>query len=373
MKILAYGSYGHYNMGDEAILGGLGEVLSDCQVTRIAIVDAVDEANHICDRNPYSWDEYVCLATGSSRLSRKLSFYFSLARLVGRKDIFIIGGGGLLNDCYRFTMLHFFCVSLIVRMKRGTLILCGVSVGPIRHYLSQLLLQQIAKMAKISFARDEASKKKLIDAGARAVEIGPDLAEYNPLLTEKRGLESRVSERSRKRCGVNVVPFFKEGLWYGENSELYARYMTFMRLLVERAENEGFDVSLFTIDLKRDHAAAVDLNWQLKTRKKIYRATNVSELASTVNDYDVVVATRLHACIVSYVVGTPVVAIPYQEKVSSYCATVGLQATVDLETLLEDFEAVEEVMQLIRRAGPPPDSVARTRDLPFEQLFASEV
>jgi polysaccharide pyruvyl transferase WcaK-like protein len=82
----------------------------------------------------------------------------------------------------------------------------------------------------------------------------------------------------------------------------------------------------------------------------------VEQLWQQLAETDVVVATRFHNVLLALMLGKPVLALAYHEKVTSLMASVGLArhchpvSPLDPETLLGRFEAVEAEAPAIERS-----------------------
>jgi polysaccharide pyruvyl transferase WcaK-like protein len=257
--VYCYGSYGHGNMGDELIASGLANVVKsifDCHST--LIVDNESKYHRANPSHRIMWDEIVDPAKGRRGIVREVSLMVWLFFHLKKDDAFILGGGGLLNDCHTYNMPHFFLLLLMARLKTSEVFLLGISVGPINGRVSRTLFSLLMKLIKVAYVRDVASVLAGQKVCGAPVEICRDLAWFagyfngantNPL--------SAVSKEIV--CGINVIPYFHQNHWFEVDQDVYQDYLVFMTEVIALLRQEGVKLVLFSVDCNRDPVAMDDL------------------------------------------------------------------------------------------------------------------
>jgi polysaccharide pyruvyl transferase WcaK-like protein len=165
---VALGYQGFGNVGDEAILAGIEELLAGGALEIVGVIGG--------ERAPIP-------AFPSARriTSRRLLPTPAAVRAMRQARVMIISGGGLIHDHWAIVIPRYLAWSLLARLLGLRLCWIGVGVGPIRRAWARRLAALTARLAHVRTVRDEASRDWLRRAGVRgAIEVIPDPAFFLP-------------------------------------------------------------------------------------------------------------------------------------------------------------------------------------------------
>src|SRR5688572_17663816 len=185
------GSYGGMNLGDEAILQAMiAQLRKDLPQVEISVFsrDAEDtKRRHQVER-----------AVAVRKLSRA-----EVAPEVGRLDLLILGGGGILYDADARTYLR---EVTIAREKHVPVMVYAVGAGPLTHAAAQAAVREELAEVQVVTVREKSAHRVLEEAGLkREVVVTADpalLLKPEPLprgILKHEGLEGR-----RRLIGMSV-------------------------------------------------------------------------------------------------------------------------------------------------------------------------
>ncbi|MGQ9477314.1 MAG: polysaccharide pyruvyl transferase family protein, partial [Candidatus Bipolaricaulia bacterium] len=162
--ILLGGYYGFGNLGDEAILFALLRGLREALPQIEPVVLSAEPAR-------------TAAAYGVEAINRWS--LLGIWRELGRARLFLLGGGGLLQDVTsRRSALYYLGLLRLARLRRVPVFLLGQGIGPLRSRLLRRLAASELKRAEYVMVRDELSLKLLQEWGADRGQLarGYDLA-----------------------------------------------------------------------------------------------------------------------------------------------------------------------------------------------------
>ena len=154
---LIVGGYGYRNAGDEAILGGLLQVLGRDHVTVVSRAPAETAATHGV---------------------RSVGFGGAPRAMLGHRGL-VIGGGGLFGRDMGGLGRLLPLAGLAATVAGREVALLGIGVDRAMPRATALLLTRLAARASSVTVRDEASRMVLADLGA-AGRVAPDLSSLVP-------------------------------------------------------------------------------------------------------------------------------------------------------------------------------------------------
>jgi polysaccharide pyruvyl transferase WcaK-like protein len=208
-------------------------------------------------------------------------------------------------------------------------------------------------MADYRSCRDDASKKCVEQLGVtKPTLVYPDLA-YD-MAVEEPSTKVRA-ESDRPVIGINAVPFSDSQAWVGGGALVYEAYIlklaTFALWLISR----GYAVTFFPTQLRLDPSVVNDLirvttelsETNLEKHLLKCQINSFDDLTKFICMTDMIVATRFHGVVFSYLLNKPVLGIAYALKTRELMAQMG-QADyaldifqIDVEMLKERFIALE--------------------------------
>ena len=275
-------------------------------------------------------------------------------------DLVVSAGGTYLVPHYDLTPKLFdFLVTLALRRR---LVLFTQSLGPFDGLRQRWLLRFVLRRARLVLVRDERSVGHLRALGVTAnVRVAADAA--FALAPAGVGAESsgRLPRSPRVAVSVRDWPHFRQGAQAG--MERYrAAVAAFAADLVQRhgAEVTFLSTCQGTADYWTDDSAVAERIVALTPAEaRAHIAVDrdfrtPTQLLDRLAEFDMVVATRMHAAILALCAGTPVLAIAYEFKTRQLFARLGMDDfTLDVETLTGEslIDAWERLAMALPQLG----------------------
>ncbi len=320
---MTLGYQGFGNLGDEAILAGIEQLLAgtSLEVMTVASGDHAVPAFPDAERVPMHG-----LLPGIAAL-----------RALRRRDALVVAGGGLLHDHWPVVIPSYLVWTLAARASGARVVWLGVGIGPIRHAWSRRLTGLVLRLASLVTVRDAASRllARSVAASVRVTEI-PDPAIFN------------VPPEPADREGIGIIVRGPAPSERGRGDEL-ARGLGALAGALSAARQRP--VVLLTLGGAADRAIATTA---AEHARRSGIAPTIEELAPDpaaglrrIGQLEAVVSVRLHGVILAALAGTPVVGVSYDRKVASYCDLLAVPVT-DLDGLQP-----ERVTRLLEKAESP--------------------
>lgn len=347
-KVLICGYYGHYNLGDEAMLSGF--------LTLLAKISP-DLATTVLSSNPADTRKLHSV----SAVNQGGNFLHKLNRLYhyASSDYFVLGGGDLLRDTANSSIANSWLSSLQKAIKFGCCtILIGISVGEIFREETKKLIPEVLNQVNFIGVRDLESKLKLENLGVKhRIHIVNDLALENSLAYNDK-LDNCSRESEKINLGIAVRYLSHRGP--SVDPQIYGRVVkeiaAFTDLLGEKFEVKihllPFQASKNSNGLDNDdYACSLELKHlsNHSDRFVVHRCLNsVPEYVEVAKELDLVVGMRLHALILSTGMGIPTIGIEYDPKIRYFMKELDLlENMVSLDRLDRHylFSMAEKILQ----------------------------
>lgn len=314
-RVLVSGYYGFGNAGDEAILAGLvrgfRELAPEAELTVLSGDPEATESEH-----------------GVRGEARGLASVYRLAR---RSDLFISGGGGLLQDITSRASPLYYLAAIRLARAAGIPVACvGQGIGPLQSRATRMMARQTLSRVDALAVRDRASQRVLRDMGVdRSIEVTADLAFLLPKPTREE------SELACRKAGL--PPEWRPAAFVAlrpprmaaSEGDAAARMGQAIGGACDRA---GLRPVVVPMQSMQDAAFAERVAGQMHCEAKVVSqpmsACGLLALAATC---DLVVAMRLHALIFAAISGVPPVAVSYDPKVDALMEQLGLESATSVE------------------------------------------
>lgn len=296
------GSYGGYNLGDEAILSGIvAELRAALPAARLTVFtrDAEDTlARHGVEH-----------AVAARELSRE-----EARREVAGLDLFLLGGGGLLYDRDVESYLR----EVALAHEEGVPVATyAISAGPLEKSANRRLVAEHLGKAALVTVRDRPAQRLLEEVGIEQeihVTADPALLLAAEALPEG-ALEREGLDGDRRLVGFSVrepgpaAPDIDVEHYHA----LLADAADFM---IDRYEAEVVFVPMERRkqDVQQSHAVLARM--ELARRATVLKGDySPGQLLTLFRSFEFALGMRLHFLIFAALVGVPLVALPYASKV----------------------------------------------------------
>jgi polysaccharide pyruvyl transferase WcaK-like protein len=324
----------------------------------------------------------------SLKAPRQLASLVRAITLIGRVDLLIVPGTGILDDFQDGPLgmpLALVGWCLAARLRGVKLAFISIGAGPIRHPISRWLMKSAVTLADYRSYRDVISKAFMesigFDTGKDAVY--PDLAFKlpTPLASNQKGIEDRPLT-----VGVGVMAYYG---WRNRDARGPATYTAYAEKIADFVLwllDRGYIVRILTGHAS-DQRAVDDLVARVMVAKPALApkrllsdpSSSLHDLMRQIAQTDVVVATRFHNVVCALKLCKPTVAIGYAEKFDVLMAEMGLGSfcqhveRLDVDLLAEQFTRLvagrKRYHQIMRDANAFYQERLKTQDLLLASRF----
>jgi|SRR5579859_7610707 len=274
-------------------------------------------------------------------------------------DMLIMSGTGMLADFgigpfgLHYEILRW---TVTARLCRCKVLFLSVGAGPLQHRLSRRFIKAALSCADYRSYRDHYSKNYLKSIGfdSERDSVYPDLAYSFPIAKIPPANHDEASHETV--IGVGLITYFNRRCTLPEDETVYRDYIEKLGNFVSWLREKKYTVRLLIGDVGYDQRARQDLKAFIEERGGDYTnesiiddpGASVDDVLSQLAATDLVVASRFHNVLLSLMLGKPVLAISYNEKVDALIAGVGLAEfsqdieRIDLEKMTRQFDELEK-------------------------------
>jgi polysaccharide pyruvyl transferase WcaK-like protein len=264
-----------------------------------------------------------------SHLYREAFFLLrSFGRLKGCELLVVAGAGQLADDFggpwgYPYTLLKWCILAKIARVK---IIFLSLGVGPLTSILGRLFIKWALSLGVYRSYRDYNSQRQIREIGVAGENpIFPDLA-YSLEILPPLGRSGKLGPPVI--VGINVMPLYAGYLQENEK-DTYENYVRYLASFTSWLLQDGYSVMFFPTQLRLDQLAILDVRAAISANErqsplllKDPLIVSFDDLIREVGKVDIIVATRFHAILFSYLLNKPVLGISYNEKIDHLMAAV---------------------------------------------------
>ena len=329
------GAYGKGNAGDDAILGAIIKSLRGIEE---------DLPIYVMSRKPME-----------TKLEQHVgSFYtfnvFKLHSLLNKCNLFVSGGGTLIQDVTSTRSLLFYLYTLEAAKKRGVNVeMYGCGIGPVSSAKNRERTAKVLnECADIIVLRDSVSAELLSEIGVNKPEIilaadpAVSLSPVDPYIVNKAFAKIGIPKDSKK-----IIFCIRP--WDG-----FTDYSPIVKAAEYAYSRYGL-ISLFLpMEYPRDVNIGSELVSMIKTPAYASREHHpIEELRGMLAEAELVIGMRLHSLIFAASSGTPIVGLSYDVKVDSFIKDSGAKHLVRLESLSAEslIENIDAAISEGRNAG----------------------
>jgi polysaccharide pyruvyl transferase WcaK-like protein len=336
IRAAVFGFQGLGNLGDEMILAGIEQLLAPLPIRVTTLFGGPRLAETPAYREASRHTTWRLLPTPNAM------------RVLARHDLFMVGGGGLINDYWPGLIPRMLLWIVAARLCGARVVWMGVGVGPIRRRPWRVLARLAARLSDTVLVRDEPSAR-LLGGPSRRIRVVPDPALF---------LDSPPSRTSEARLGMVVRPPV-------EDREPYrTRLVETLAAFASAARSAGLRPELLMM------APVVDAAFAEHVADRIARDGDrpTVEALPTAPDAALrqvaalraMVSVRLHGLFLSAVAGVPCVPIGYDIKVAAAADRLGVGDLVvdpdrqdhgDAASALSSAQDPERISEVARRVS----------------------
>ena len=327
-SVMISGYYGFRNSGDDSILAGMVSQLREkCPGINI----------NVLSKNP----EETAMIYGVKAVNRLNipKIYY----LLGKQDLFISGGGSLLQDVTSSkSLLYYLFIIKLATMRRVKTYIYANGIGPVVKEKNRTRVKNLLNKVDMITLRDEASLKELEN-----MRITADvLVTADPVFTlvpeRKEETEKYLSSNGliegEKYFVVSVRP------WKDEKEDFSQKIAEFCN---KAAEKYGLVPVILAMQPSHDSDLSKEVCAGLKTKCILLnKSLSYNRLLGILDNAEFCVAMRLHTLIYSVKTGTPAIGISYDPKVEGVLSYAGQKMSVKVSDVSDDIllEYADKVM-----------------------------
>lgn len=272
----------------------------------------------------------------ADRVFREVDHFIGGYRFLREQDLLIVCGGGQLNEEYEGPWRHPFGLfkwAVMARLARVEFAVVSVGAGKVTSSVSKILISWALRMANYRSYRDEGSKRTICGILQRAQSdwIVPDLAFSVPKSGFSPPGNIRMLARSRAIIAISPMAIGKPGFAAKDDIVLYTRYLKEMANIISQLLKQDNFLVLLISCLDEDQQVTqelmnlldVDDAHRIAEQAYIPSVSTWQEFVASIKDVDLLIGSRLHSIILSFVGGVPAIAVSPAAKVDSVMADLG--------------------------------------------------
>ncbi|MDO5028670.1 MAG: polysaccharide pyruvyl transferase CsaB [Bacillota bacterium] len=317
-KLLLAGYFGFDNSGDDAILK--------------AMVDNLKKLNKDLDLTALSKDPEKTAKTYNIKAANRFS-YKEVRREMKNTDVFVFGGGSLLQDITSSRSLYYylFLLKMAYTFKKPVFIFAN-GIGPINKAFNRRLTKKVLDKAAYITLRDQSSYNFVRALGVKNdhIEVTAD-----PVFLLESSSDARVDQILEDQNIVLSDRVLGISLRQWQKSPMLSREVAkFCDSLVE----EDLDILVLPMHYPYD----VEYCQQIKTLSKNKRVHvidskyEVEDLIGLLKRCQLVMAMRLHALIYAAKANVPVIGLVYDPKLAGLINDLSIREYIKVEDLTKE-------------------------------------
>ncbi|MZP29534.1 polysaccharide pyruvyl transferase CsaB [Heliobacterium undosum] len=319
--IVLSGYYGYENAGDEALLKAMIIVMRKLQPNVRIIVLSGNPSLTRKDHGVHAVHRYNPFAVFS---------------VVWKADLFISGGGSLLQDVTgRLTIPYYLLVVALALFLRKKVMFYAQGIGPVQRNFGKWLIRLISNRVDLITLRDAASARRLKAMGVTDPQI---CVTGDPVF-------ALVPEQS----GHRPQPLVPEAVFclrpWRKMKGMEEACLALARHLIDR----GWRVTFLPLHAGEDREFAITMAEQLgrSEAQVVSRGLHFENALEIVSEASLLVGVRLHALMFATLLGVPVIGISYDPKVTGFLEDTG-RPVFGVTHPLSGNTLIEEVDRIIK-------------------------
>lgn len=316
VRILICGNYGAGNFGDELILKGLLKVVRQLRNVHVTVTSGNPEETRRLHGESIATCPFVPSSAGSWVKNILNGKAFRAISAIRKSDLVMFGGGGLFSEKEERSMQIWASQARMWKRLKKRAIIVGQSFGDITQPRYQKIIRDVCASMKKICVRDNASKKMLEQLGVKhAITVLSDSALW--LTDEDFSRDEKSHSSDLSSVAFDAYALISLRTWPNlDHEELTRKVKEFATYL-----REHYHLSLKFIVMQKGDT--ID-----DARIPHIVPKNLDDLWAVFKHASLVVAMRLHACILAVRTRKPLLALSYDEKVKNLLTDLGLQGVI---------------------------------------------
>ncbi len=333
IKILISGWYGNNNIGDETIIEGMLKSIREYVPDAEFVVFSDDPE---WTKKHYAVDSFEQWPRGVYRGLRGCfnplfwRYIYHLSKKIQEGDIFVLGGGGLLQHS-NFGVVPFWLSKLLLAQMLGKpTMIYAIGVSKLQRFIDRFLTKVATRKTKVITVRDRESeinlreyygvkKPEVLFTADPAFVLAPDEKPRKSI-----GLAQSSNNGSPKKIGIALLPLRTVGL--GDRNIQNAFNKVIIETINQLTGMSANEVVLIVENHKEDCELIENVYSQVADKKSVSIEDNkfsVTDHLEFVSRLDALVSMRLHPLISAALVRTPLVGLIVHSKVKEFLSQVG--------------------------------------------------
>lgn len=311
-KIVISGYFGFENAGDEAILAAMIQALQQ----KISSVELVVLS--------------ACPEITSSRYGVRAVKRYDYRQIwseLKQADLFISGGGGLLQDVTSSrTIPYYLSLIALARFLKVKTMFYAQGIGPITGYAGRALTAFFAGKVDLLTVRDQLSAKELIDLGVNEEKV---VVTADPVLA--------LQKTDNGREILTALGVKREKFCLGVALRSWPCKTDYEAILLNVLKKQEAQIVLLPFHFPTDYDFSVRFREKLgKNAVILDKPCSPAEYLAVIAELDLVLGMRLHSLILAFRAAVPFIGLSYDPKVSRFLTVAGGQPGLELSELTEE-------------------------------------
>jgi N-acetylglucosaminyldiphosphoundecaprenol N-acetyl-beta-D-mannosaminyltransferase len=307
MKIVISGYFGFGNIGDDAIL--------EAMILGLRRESPSSEITVLSNTPEKTAELYNVKAVNRWKFS-------AIKRAVKKCDLFISGGGGLIQDVTGMrTVAYYLGLIYLAKFFKKTTVVMGQGFGPINNPLNKIIVRWVLNKVDLIIVRDERSSDDMIAMGIKRppIHVAGDLT---PMLLMLKGEAAKEILRS-EGIEVGKKPLIGISIRHPSKKLSKVNASAYYKTIAASADRiiEDFGAKLVFIPFHYPTdiiESAKIINLMKNPVNMILREYSPVEVLSIISQMDLFIGMRLHSLIFSAMASVPMVGIAYDPKVKTF-------------------------------------------------------
>lgn len=336
------GYYGFDNAGDEAILHsiitGLKQTIPNVEIT-------------VLSANPKQTVENFNVKA----INRK--YFFSIFKKMIKTDLFISGGGSLLQDATgKMSIPYYLGLIKLAQIAKAKTAFFAQGVGPIKSRFYLKCISNVLRKMDLVTVRDNQSKQLLNEIGVNDIIVCADPVFF---------LQPAKKEIIRNILIDEEIPFNEKGPWVGvgirdwSNNEKMINEMAIG--LDKLIATHDAQIILMPFHKSVDYSIQAEIMNKMEANKQTYilkEQYQANELMGICSHLDLMIGMRLHSLIFAARQRVPLIGISYDIKIDSFLEELQMKPCCHSDNISNN-KIVEEADKIFKQKEEAKDMIAK--------------